>query len=307
MPSLNIDLDFPDHPKTKLLVGLLGKGSEMLLLRLWSYCGRFHSVDGVLEGITAQEIEALVGWWGQPGRMVEVMLARKWLYRTQAGWLQVHEWAEHQGHLAVFKARAKNAALSRWKKGADASSNASSNAASTPSGNASSNALTVQGSTSQNTHPPPAAPAKREMVIQAPAPPQAKPPTQAEVEAAARAIDPRPWLWRVELWRLEMEADGWKRKGHPIADWRPLLQQLHIYWTGDGCPTCPPASNQARRGILDTHTRIKQLAVIEQQIEAVKKRANTKGTGPTYTPEDAAEFNALVSRRKALKGQVALG
>lgn len=115
MPYLNLDLDYHDHPKTKRLVGLLGRGAEALPIRLWCYCGKYHADDGKLTGYSAQEIESICTWWGRKGEMIDAFIKVGFLTRMEDGF-QVHEWSDHQGHLGVFKERASTAAKARWEK-----------------------------------------------------------------------------------------------------------------------------------------------------------------------------------------------
>jgi hypothetical protein len=116
MPYLNLDLDFFDHPKTKRLVGLLGRGAEVLPLRLWCYCGKYHSADGRLAGYSGQEIESLVGWWGKEGQMISAMQTVRMLEKAgEEGW-QVMNWEEHQGHIDALRQRGKAMAEARWAK-----------------------------------------------------------------------------------------------------------------------------------------------------------------------------------------------
>lgn len=124
MAYLNVDLDYFDHPKTKRLIGLLGKGAAELPIRLWAYCGRYHYESGSLTGHSAQEIEALVNWWGAPGKCVEAFVKVGFLgpLEGQEGY-QVHDWQEHQGHIAALRARGQAGAKKRWadmKASADA-------------------------------------------------------------------------------------------------------------------------------------------------------------------------------------------
>lgn len=121
VPSLNIDFEFPTHPKTRRLVGLLGKGSEVACLRLWIYCGKYHAEDGELAGYSAQEIESCCEWWGKPGAMVEAMLNVKgpsgfgFLEKTEDGY-RVHDWLEYQGHINAQHAASLKANKVRWDK-----------------------------------------------------------------------------------------------------------------------------------------------------------------------------------------------
>lgn len=125
MPSLNLDLDYFDHPKTRRLIGLLGRGAEVLPIRLWAYCGKFHFEDGRLTDYTEQEIETLVCWWGEPGRVVAALRKCGFLDDHGQG-LQVHDWKQHQGHIKAYKDRAVNAAKIRWDATSIASRNATS-------------------------------------------------------------------------------------------------------------------------------------------------------------------------------------
>ncbi len=120
MPFLNLDLDFFDHPKTKRLVGLLGRGADILPIRLWCYCGKYQAENGDLTGYSPTEIETLMGWWGQPGRALDAMLLPfmgrpGFLERTESGY-KVHDWEEINGHISALKGRAKAAAKARWDK-----------------------------------------------------------------------------------------------------------------------------------------------------------------------------------------------
>ena len=126
MPSINLDLDYFDHRQTKRLVGLLGHGAELLPLRLWTYCGKFHSDTGSLADYMEEEIETLAGWWGKPGQMLPAMVKCEWMEQRAGKW-RMTNWLKWQGHLVAYKKRASLASQARWKKlKVDASSNASS-------------------------------------------------------------------------------------------------------------------------------------------------------------------------------------
>lgn len=116
MPYLNVDLAYFTHRKTIRLVGLLGRGAEVLPIKLWSYCGMHHAESGRLTSYGPEEIETVAGWWGEKGRAVEALLTVGFLERDEGGNFQVHNWLEHAGHLAAFKKRAKSAAKERWAR-----------------------------------------------------------------------------------------------------------------------------------------------------------------------------------------------
>ena len=115
MPSLNLDFDYFDHPKTKRLIGLLGRGAEVLPVRLWCYCGRYHKRDGSLTDYSPREIETLAGWWGAPGKAIAALVKVGFVDATATGH-RIHDWQEHAGHLEHFHQAAKTAAAARWSK-----------------------------------------------------------------------------------------------------------------------------------------------------------------------------------------------
>jgi hypothetical protein len=115
MAYLNVDLDYFEHRKTKRLVGRLGKNAEVLPLKLWSYCGKFHSEDGRLTGYSETEIASIVAWWREPMEFIQAMLDVCYMGKDDTGYY-VHEWREHQGHLKAFRERAKKGAATRWAK-----------------------------------------------------------------------------------------------------------------------------------------------------------------------------------------------
>lgn len=125
VPYLNLDLDYFDHPKTIRLMGLLGPGSAEYPLRLWCYCGKYHTEDGQLMNYSASEIESVCKWHGEPGRLVEALLKVRFIEKQDDGYV-VHDWLEHSGHLSVLKRRAKSGAKERWKRYASSNANSGS-------------------------------------------------------------------------------------------------------------------------------------------------------------------------------------
>lgn len=125
MPYLNLDPGYTTHIKTRRLVAKLGRGAELLPIKLWLHCAAHHPMDGVLDGYCIEEVEALIEWDGEVGKAVSAL--------EQVGFLtsvvpicdlaadkptrfSVNGWLEHQGHLKAAKKRAKNAAERRWNR-----------------------------------------------------------------------------------------------------------------------------------------------------------------------------------------------
>lgn len=139
MPSLNIDLDFFDHPKVVNLEALLGDDAAVIPIRLWAYSGKFHPESGKLAGYTADRVEKVVKWRGRRGAAIAALIKSGFLEEIPGGY-QCHDWIEWQGHIHAFRQKAKTMAKTRWDKAkggqADAS-HAARNAASISSSNAS--------------------------------------------------------------------------------------------------------------------------------------------------------------------------
>jgi len=114
MPSINIDLNYLDHPKVQKLVGLLGEGSELYPIRLWIYCGKYHMKDGRLNGYSEAEIESIAKWRGEHGKMLQALLNVGFVKSDKNGYF-IHDWNEHEGHLQIYKKRGELAAKERWK------------------------------------------------------------------------------------------------------------------------------------------------------------------------------------------------
>lgn len=139
--SLNVDLDYFSHPKTRRLVGILGKGAEVLPIKLWAYCGKYHAELGQMIGYTCGEIESIIEWAGTPGEAVAALLKVKYLEQIDGGYA-AHDWVEYQGHIHAYKVRGKAAAMKKWSALGNLGNPKSSNATSTPK-DASSNACGI--------------------------------------------------------------------------------------------------------------------------------------------------------------------
>src|SRR5690349_10804353 len=118
MASLNIELDYPKHPKTTRLKAWLGECADCYPIRLWAYAGTVHPKDGALRGYTIAEVEKIVDWAGEPGLLVRAMLEVGFLERLKGGkgGFRCHDWVSHEGHIWAYKVHAKKMAIAKWKK-----------------------------------------------------------------------------------------------------------------------------------------------------------------------------------------------
>lgn len=158
MPTLNIDLNYFEHKKTKRLICLLGRGAEILPIRLWIYCGIFHSDTGELAGYSDQEIESIANWWGKSGDMLCAMKTVNYMHKRRKTWVMTG-FLEHQGHITAYRLKGKAMAEARWSKIKDdavsiASSIAASNARAEPTEQSRAEPTKGKGSSTCSVHGP---------------------------------------------------------------------------------------------------------------------------------------------------------
>lgn len=100
------------HPKTSRLKQMLGNDALWIPVRLWSFAAE-HRPDGLLEGLSAEDLAAAIGYSGSPKRMLKALIQARFV---DAKPLQIHNWSEHNWYHSFYHARAKKAAEAKWKK-----------------------------------------------------------------------------------------------------------------------------------------------------------------------------------------------
>lgn len=114
MADIHLDASYFTHDKTAFLIGLLGKGSEVLPIRLWCIAAAPYAETGIRPRFSAQEIEAGVKWWGKPGACAPALRLAGFLDEAEGNTFVIHNWEERARHLIVNRARAVKAASVRW-------------------------------------------------------------------------------------------------------------------------------------------------------------------------------------------------
>jgi hypothetical protein len=276
MPHLNLDLSFFTHRKTCRLVGLLGRGAEVLLLRLWCHCGAHHCEDGRLTDYSPNELESMAGWWGRQGEMVAAMIKIGFIEPDGDGF-RVHDWLEHQGHLAAFRAKGRAMAQARWQ-------NVGRNAAS----------ITV----SNAADPPLALPEPTEPTEPVPrtTPTNPRPKNLAEVLTIAEMRGFLP-LEAERFWD-HFEASGWiDKNGHPVLKWENKLAT----WCRDARARPAEANHHSKEGgpsVADKILHEKELTRVEKRIGEIQ---NAYDSHREYSQKDKESLSGLHKRKKELK------
>lgn len=96
-----------NHPKTKKAMRLLGVSAAELvgLLHFLWWWAEDYAQDGDLSDYDVADIEAAVGWEGEPGRFVQALLdcgfggKAGFLERGADGQLLIHDWYDYAGKL----------------------------------------------------------------------------------------------------------------------------------------------------------------------------------------------------------------
>lgn len=114
MADFRIDVSFFAHTKTKRLKKALGLEGVVALLQLWAYAAaNKHDATKVY---SVEDIELAVDWAGEPGSLVSVLAAVRYVDEVPSGYA-IHEWASHNGYAATAAKRSeagRNAAAVRW-------------------------------------------------------------------------------------------------------------------------------------------------------------------------------------------------
>lgn len=114
--DIRLGLSFQHHRKTKKLRRIIGDIGELKLIYLMMYAAA-NKPSGVFDRMTDEDIELSVDWEGEPGAFVQAVQDAEYLERNDDGWLQFHDWEEHQPWVAkapARRAKAKKAAKARW-------------------------------------------------------------------------------------------------------------------------------------------------------------------------------------------------
>ena len=113
MPTINIKLEWPGHPKTRSLICFAGKSAPFALVTLWCYAAKYHSRDGILSSYSPDEIESFAGWNGKRGQFFKALIDSKYLDKDT---LKLHDWEDHEGHLIGYMEKVDKMNLARKNK-----------------------------------------------------------------------------------------------------------------------------------------------------------------------------------------------
>lgn len=119
--DVRLQVGYLRHPKIVRLRAKLGDAAVLAVLEMWLYATQHASTDGVL-ALDAEQIEAVAGWNGEPGALVDELVHLGLLDEASHG-LGVHNWELHNKWQAGEEARrerGRRGARARWDAAPDA-------------------------------------------------------------------------------------------------------------------------------------------------------------------------------------------
>ena len=139
--DFRVSVGFQHNKKIRRLRKLLGDSGPLSLVFLWGYAAQ-HCPDGAFTDMDDDEIEDVVSWSGEPGRLIPTLIDLCLVQRND-GVIVIHEWSQHNGYASAAKIRseaAKAKAAKRWNAVACAAASENENAVACAEGHADDNA-----------------------------------------------------------------------------------------------------------------------------------------------------------------------
>ena len=81
----------------------------------WHFTAMNRPQGDIGNGFTDEEIESLIGWEGESGKLIEAMIATGWIDRHPTARLVVHGWSEHaEDGVHTMLARRRQRFIDGW-------------------------------------------------------------------------------------------------------------------------------------------------------------------------------------------------
>lgn len=114
MPDINVDPDYPSHPKTIQLKALLGNDADIFPVRMWCWCAKYSKDEGSFGKLSSKEIAYYLGWFADPEPFILAMVKTRFLEKNGRGGYRCHGWRERNGHIGAMSAKGRANAIKRW-------------------------------------------------------------------------------------------------------------------------------------------------------------------------------------------------
>lgn len=114
MSFVKIPTDYFKGKKLRKYQELSGDLAGGMPIRTLCVAAEERSPDGRLPALPTKALEALIGWTGRDGLLLEAMLEAELIEKDEKGY-RIVGWEAEQGHILKFHERAKKAAKALWR------------------------------------------------------------------------------------------------------------------------------------------------------------------------------------------------
>ena len=118
--DLRIAIGWSRHPKTRRLKKKVGPQGPLSLVALWEFAAIQCPEDGVLRGMSPEEIEEAAEWDGETGAFHAAIVEIRWM---EPDGVSLHDWKEEQPYISGYSAYIEECrtlgaigAAKRWRK-----------------------------------------------------------------------------------------------------------------------------------------------------------------------------------------------
>lgn len=112
--DFRVSVGFQHNIKIRRLKKALGAAGPLCLIHIWGYAAQ-HFPEGTFQEVSRVELEAVAGWCGTAGRLVDTLLELR-LIEEKDGEITIHEWAQHNGYASSARIRSDKARLAAMKR-----------------------------------------------------------------------------------------------------------------------------------------------------------------------------------------------
>lgn len=110
----NFDPAYFTSIKAVRIKSRLGREADVYPIRLWAFCAT-HAPDGILLGYNPSEIEVILDWSGESGKLFSALVEIGFVDVGEKAYV-VHQFVEHNGHINAYRERSRKANASRWSR-----------------------------------------------------------------------------------------------------------------------------------------------------------------------------------------------
>lgn len=119
--EIRIDVDYPGHPKTRLLMSLIGPEADVYPIRLWIEAAKY-APEGVIKGVAT--LEQWCSWRGKPNQLFDALCRAGFIeHQKRNSRILIHNWRDRSGHYVILYMEKKRKQRVKYARMKDAEDN----------------------------------------------------------------------------------------------------------------------------------------------------------------------------------------